>query len=73
MPAIPKAITDVLKNWLHRHSDHPYPSEDEMKQLCAATGLSKNQVSNWMNNVGQTYSRHQTVLTCLNLARPGEG
>ncbi|KAN0135309.1 Homeobox KN domain containing protein [Lactarius tabidus] len=50
MPAIPKAITDVLKNWLHRHSDHPYPSEDEMKQLCAATGLSKNQVSNWMIN-----------------------
>jgi hypothetical protein len=54
---IPKAITDVLKNWLHRHSDHPYPSEDEMKQLCAATGLSKNQVSNWMTNVGQTYAK----------------
>lgn len=50
--AIPKAITDILKNWLHRHSDHPYPSEDEMKQLCAATGLSKNQISNWMTNVG---------------------
>lgn len=60
--AIPKAITDILKNWLHRHSDHPYPSEDEMKQLCAATGLSKNQISNWMTNVGQreTYSRHHT-------------
>ena len=50
--AIPKAVTDILKNWLHRHSDHPYPSEDEMKQLCAATGLSKNQISNWMTNVG---------------------
>lgn len=67
--AIPKAITDILKNWLHRHSDHPYPSEDETKQLCAATGLSKNQVSNWVINVGQTYSRHQTVLTCLKARR----
>jgi hypothetical protein len=48
--AIPKPTTDVLKNWLHRHSDHPYPSEDEKKQLCAATGLSMSQVSNWMIN-----------------------
>jgi hypothetical protein len=43
-----------LKDWLHRHSDHPYPSEDEKKQLCAATGLSMSQVSNWMINVGLT-------------------
>jgi hypothetical protein len=67
--AIPKPTTDVLKNWLHRHSDHPYPSEDEKKQLCAATGLSMSQVSNWMINVGQTYPRRQTVLTCLNIAK----
>jgi hypothetical protein len=24
-----------LKSWLHRHTDHPYPSEEE-KQLCHA-------------------------------------
>jgi hypothetical protein len=48
---LPKPVTDYLKDWLHRHSDHPYPSEDEKKQLCQATGLSMSQVSNWMINV----------------------
>lgn len=48
---LPKETTDFLKNWLHRHSDHPYPSEEEKKQLCHATGLSMSQVSNWMINV----------------------
>lgn len=48
---LPKETTDYLKAWLHRHSDHPYPSEDEKKQLCNATGLSMSQVSNWMINV----------------------
>lgn len=47
---LPKATTDHLKQWLHRHSDHPYPSVDEKKQLCVATGLSLSQVSNWMIN-----------------------
>ena len=49
---LPKETTDYLKAWLHRHSDHPYPSEEEKKQLCHATGLSMSQVSNWMINVG---------------------
>ncbi|KAF8553699.1 hypothetical protein OG21DRAFT_1509813 [Imleria badia] len=47
---LPKELTDYLKAWLHRHSDHPYPSEEEKKQLCHATGLSMSQVSNWMIN-----------------------
>ncbi|KZT12132.1 uncharacterized protein LAESUDRAFT_733964 [Laetiporus sulphureus 93-53] len=47
---LPKPVTDFLKDWLHRHSDHPYPSEEEKKQLCNATGLSMSQVSNWMIN-----------------------
>lgn len=50
---LPKETTDYLKAWLHRHSDHPYPSEEEKKQLCLATGLSMSQVSNWMINVCQ--------------------
>jgi len=47
-----KETTDYLKAWLHRHSDHPYPSEDEKTQLCHATGLSKTQLSGWMVKVG---------------------
>ena len=44
---LPKLVTDYLKDGLHCHSDHPYPSEDEKKQLCQTTGLSMNQVSDW--------------------------
>ena len=57
---LPKPTTDFLKDWLHRHSDHPYPSEDEKKQLCAATGLSMSQVSNWMINVGLTLFNYRS-------------
>lgn len=52
---LPKETTDYLKAWLHRHSDHPYPSEEEKKQLCHATGLSMSQVSNWMINVSRLH------------------
>lgn len=55
---LPKETTDYLKAWLHRHSDHPYPSEEEKKQLCLATGLSMSQVSNWMINVRLVLSYH---------------
>ncbi|KAF8584686.1 hypothetical protein K439DRAFT_1633334 [Ramaria rubella] len=47
---LPKHTTDLLKEWLHAHSDHPYPSEDEKRDLCARTKLSMSQVSNWMIN-----------------------
>ena len=52
---LPKETTDYLKQWLHRHSDHPYPSEEEKKQLCHVTGLSMSQVSNWMINVSPIF------------------
>lgn len=60
---LPKETTDYLKAWLHRHSDHPYPSEEEKKQLCHATGLSMSQVSNWMINVCLFYT--QTLFMVL--------
>jgi hypothetical protein len=46
-----KETIDFLKAWLHCHSDHPYPNEDEKMQLCHATGLSRTQLSGWMVNV----------------------
>ncbi|KAF9074104.1 hypothetical protein BDP27DRAFT_1214636, partial [Rhodocollybia butyracea] len=50
----PKETVDLLKAWLHRHSDLPYLSEEEGKQLCHATGLSISQVSSWMANVSSS-------------------
>ncbi|KAK7434530.1 Homeobox protein tos8 [Stygiomarasmius scandens] len=47
---LPKETTDYLKAWLHKHTENPYPTEEEMQQLCHATGLSMPQVSNWMIN-----------------------
>ncbi|KAI0655631.1 hypothetical protein C8Q70DRAFT_923474 [Cubamyces menziesii] len=61
---LPKPVTDFLKDWLHKHSDHPYPSEEEKKQLCHATGLSMSQVSNWMINARRRIlapARHSTA------------
>ena len=70
---LPKPTTDFLKDWLHRHSDHPYPSEDEKKQLCAATGLSMSQVSNWMINVSLTSTISKPSFTRLTLIRLADG
>ncbi|KIJ99824.1 hypothetical protein K443DRAFT_157987 [Laccaria amethystina LaAM-08-1] len=50
--------TDYLKAWLHRHSDYPYPSEDEKAHLCHATGLSRTQLSGWMVKARR---RHRAV------------
>ncbi|KAL1719680.1 hypothetical protein EV715DRAFT_290109 [Schizophyllum commune] len=62
---LPKETTDFLKAWLHRHADHPYPSEEEKKQLCHATGLSMSQVSNWMINA------RRRILAPANRAQAG--
>ncbi|KZT67073.1 hypothetical protein DAEQUDRAFT_746278 [Daedalea quercina L-15889] len=75
---LPKPVTDFLKDWLHRHSDHPYPSEEEKKQLCHATGLSMSQVSNWMINARRRIlapahraAQGPTTTTPFSSARPG--
>ncbi|KIY53175.1 hypothetical protein FISHEDRAFT_55275 [Fistulina hepatica ATCC 64428] len=47
---LPPQTTELLRRWLFDHSEHPYPSESEKRELCAATNLSMSQVSNWMIN-----------------------
>jgi len=51
-----KETTDYLKAWLHLHSDHPYPSEDEKMQLCHETGLNRTQLSRWILHVSHKKS-----------------
>ncbi|CAI6324712.1 unnamed protein product [Periconia digitata] len=46
----PRASVKILKDWLISHLDHPYPTEEEKEQLRDQTGLSINQISNWMAN-----------------------
>lgn len=44
-------LSAFLKDWLYQHSDHPYPDEEEKRQICDVTGLSMRQLTNWLTNV----------------------
>ena len=48
---LPREVTELLKSWILSHADNPYPTDEEKKALCAQTGLTYIQVSNWMINV----------------------
>ena len=41
---LPKESKEKLKLWLSLHVDHPYPTEDEKKELAAEAGMTMGQV-----------------------------
>ncbi|KAH8412483.1 hypothetical protein KR009_002490 [Drosophila setifemur] len=43
-------IKRMLKDWLIRRRENPYPSREEKKQLAAETGLTYTQICNWFAN-----------------------
>ncbi|XP_061639002.1 homeobox protein Meis3 isoform X2 [Phyllopteryx taeniolatus] len=43
----PKVATNIMRAWLFQHLTHPYPSEEQKKQLSQDTGLTILQVNNW--------------------------
>ncbi|KAA8593770.1 hypothetical protein FQN60_004604, partial [Etheostoma spectabile] len=46
----PKVATNIMRAWLFQHLSHPYPSEEQKKQLSLDTGLTILQVNNWFIN-----------------------
>lgn len=42
---LPKAVTDILRQWFQEHMAHPYPTEEEKQALMHQTGLTMSQVS----------------------------
>ncbi|XP_029570694.1 homeobox protein meis3 isoform X1 [Salmo trutta] len=46
----PKLATNIMRAWLFQHLSHPYPSEEQKKQLAQDTGLTILQVNNWFIN-----------------------
>ncbi|CAJ0939878.1 unnamed protein product, partial [Mesorhabditis belari] len=46
----PKPATNIMRQWLFQHLTHPYPSEEQKKQLANDTGLTILQVNNWFIN-----------------------
>jgi hypothetical protein len=45
---LPKEATNLLRTWLFQHLVHPYPTEDEKRQLAVQTNLTILQVNNWL-------------------------
>lgn len=46
----PKVATNIMRAWLFQHLTHPYPSEEQKKELAEQTGLTLSQVNNWFIN-----------------------
>jgi hypothetical protein len=46
----PKIATNIMRAWLFQHLTHPYPSEDQKKELAEQSGLTLSQVNNWFIN-----------------------
>nr|QFQ66898.1 PKNOX2-like protein [Hofstenia miamia] len=47
---LPKQATQIMRSWLFQHIVHPYPTEDEKRQLAQQTSLTLLQVNNWFIN-----------------------
>ncbi|CAI5644316.1 homeobox protein PKNOX2 isoform X2 [Oreochromis niloticus] len=47
---LPKHATNIMRSWLFQHLMHPYPTEDEKRQIAAQTSLTLLQVNNWFIN-----------------------
>ncbi|XP_022248632.1 homeobox protein PKNOX2-like [Limulus polyphemus] len=47
---LPKYATSVMRSWLFQHIVHPYPTEDEKRQIAAQINLNLLQVNNWFIN-----------------------
>lgn len=47
---LPKQATNILKTWLFQHFLHPYPSEEEKRELSRQTSLTITQINNWFIN-----------------------
>ena len=64
-----KAATNILRTWLFQHLQHPYPSEEQKKQLGAETGLTILQVNNWFINARRRIV--QPMIDQTNRSAPG--
>ncbi|XP_072464230.1 homeobox protein Meis3 isoform X1 [Notamacropus eugenii] len=65
----PKVATNIMRAWLFQHLAHPYPSEEQKKQLAQDTGLTILQVNNWFINARRRIV--QPMIDQSNRAGPG--
>ncbi|KAG1696483.1 Homeobox protein PKNOX2 [Nymphon striatum] len=62
---LPKHATTVMRSWLFQHIVHPYPTEDEKRQLASQTHLTLLQVNNWFIN-----ARRRIIQPMLDASNP---
>ncbi|XP_064603993.1 homeobox protein Meis1-like isoform X2 [Liolophura sinensis] len=67
----PKVATNIMRAWLFQHLTHPYPTEEQKKQLAQETGLTILQVNNWFINARRRIV--QPMIDQSNRAGPGHG
>ncbi|XP_049730918.1 homeobox protein PKNOX1 isoform X3 [Elephas maximus indicus] len=71
---LPKHATNVMRSWLFQHIGHPYPTEDEKKQIAAQTNLTLLQVNNWSrchDHHAREHERGQPAVPVLGRGHPG--
>ncbi|XP_044739511.1 homeobox protein PKNOX2-like isoform X2 [Chrysoperla carnea] len=64
---LPKHATSVMRSWLFQHLVHPYPTEDEKRNIAAQTNLTLLQVNNWFIN-----ARRRILQPMLDASVPGD-
>jgi hypothetical protein len=47
---VKKEKLEILKNWLLEHQSHPYPTNQETKEISKKTGMTQVQIKIWMAN-----------------------
>ncbi|CAH1107572.1 unnamed protein product [Psylliodes chrysocephalus] len=61
-PHLPTKAKNHLKKWLFKHTDHPYPTDQEKQMLMKETNLSLLQVENWFINARRRILQDLTKL-----------
>ncbi|CAH0383590.1 unnamed protein product [Bemisia tabaci] len=64
---LPKHATSIMRAWLFAHLVHPYPTEDEKRQIAAQTNLTLLQVNNWFIN-----ARRRILQPMLDASTPSD-
>ncbi|XP_036366964.1 homeobox protein PKNOX1-like isoform X2 [Octopus sinensis] len=64
---LPKTATKIMRSWLFQNIVHPYPSEDEKRQIAAQTNLTLLQVNNWFIN-----ARRRILQPMLDASNPDQ-
>ncbi|CAF1176336.1 unnamed protein product [Rotaria sordida] len=55
--------TAPLKQWLYEHQHHPYPTENERKELMEKTSMSAYQITTWFTNARVQMRKEKTLIS----------